>query len=91
MALCGGPPKGVLYWGGHNLVNFPSLAPSLRLCVCTYLALSNWRFGLCVQILYLFCSRPPNPTTHLLLSHLGSGILYLACELPIYSVFSLKF
>ena len=40
--------KGVLYWGGHNLVNFPSLAPPLRLCVCTYLALSNWRFGLCV-------------------------------------------
>ena len=27
MALWGGPPKGALYWGGHNLVNFLSLAP----------------------------------------------------------------
>ena len=35
MALWGGPPKGALYWGGHNLVNLPSLAPPLRLCVCT--------------------------------------------------------
>ena len=55
--------KGVLYWGSHTLVNFPPLAPPLRLCICTYLVLSNWRFGLCVQILYLFCLRPPNPTT----------------------------
>ena len=31
MALCGEPPKGVLYWGGHNLVSFPSLTPPLRL------------------------------------------------------------
>ena len=55
MALWGEPSKEVLYWGGHNLVNFPSLAPPLKLCVCTYLVLSNWRFGLCVQMLYSFC------------------------------------
>ena len=53
--------KGVLYWGSRNLVNFPSLAPPLRLCVCTYLVLPAWRFGLCVQILYLFCLGPPTP------------------------------
>ena len=83
--------KGVLYWGGHNLVNFLSLAPPLRLYVCTYLALSNWHFGLCVHILYSFCSRPPNPTTSMLLAHFGFGLSHLACELPIYSVFFLKF
>ena len=63
MALWGEPPIGALYWGGHNLVNFPSPAPPLRLCVCNYLALSNWRFTLCVKILYSFCLPPPNPTT----------------------------
>ena len=68
MALWEGPQTGVLYWESHNLVNFPSLVPPLRLCVCTYLTLSNsnWRFGLCVQILYLFCLRPPNPTMNML-------------------------
>ena len=56
------------------MVNFPSLAPPLRLCVCTYLALSNWRFGLWVQIHYLFCARPPNPTYQYVTPHLVFGI-----------------
>ena len=42
MALCGGPPKGVLYRAGQNLVNFLSLLSSLRQCVCTYLLLSSF-------------------------------------------------
>ena len=83
--------KGVLYWGGYNLVNFPSLAPPLRLCVCTYLALSNWRFGLWVQIHYLFCARPPNPTINMLLAQLGIGIWQLACETNYLPVFVLNF
>ena len=43
--------KGVLYWGGHNLVNFPSLASPLSLNTCTYLVLSNchWGFRGCFQ------------------------------------------
>ena len=47
MALCGlwraTKAKEVLYWGGHTLVNSPSLTPPLRLWVCTYLVLSNWQ------------------------------------------------
>ena len=66
MALVEGHIKGVLCWGGHNLVNFLSLAHPLRLCVCTYLALSNWRFGLCVQNNYLFCVTPPTLTINML-------------------------
>ena len=33
--------EGALYWGGHNLVTFPSLVPPLRLCLCNYLVLSK--------------------------------------------------
>ena len=36
MALCGGPPKGALYWGDHNLVNFPISGAPLE-AVCMYL------------------------------------------------------
>ena len=54
MALQGRPPKGVLYWGGYNLVNFSSLVPPLRLSLCSYLVLFDWCFILCVKILYLF-------------------------------------
>ena len=41
MALWGGQPKGALYWGGHKLLNFPSLASPLRLSLCTNLVLSD--------------------------------------------------
>ena len=62
--------KEVLYWGSHNLVNFPFLAPPSRLCVCTYLVLSNWCFTLCVLILYSFCLLSPNPTYQYVTPHL---------------------
>ena len=77
MTLWGGPPKGALYWGSHNLVNFQFLVSPLRLCLCTYLVLFNWRITLYVKILDLFCSSPPNPTTNLLLTYLGFRIWQL--------------
>ena len=53
----------VLYQGSHNLVNFPSLAPPLRLYVCTYLALPNWRCSLyyVLRFFIYFVSVPLTP------------------------------
>ena len=52
MALLGEPPRGALYWGGHNLINFPSYLPPLRLeAKFMYLLIS---FKLSFGVLWLF-------------------------------------
>ena len=91
MALWGEPPKGALYWGGYNLVNFPSLGAPLRLSLCTCLVLSNWCVVLCVQILYLFCLRPLNPTINMLSAQLGFGIRQLASKTNYFHLSFLNF
>ena len=73
MALWGGPSKGALL-GRADLGQFSFSRALWRLCLCTYLALSNWQFTLCVQILYSFLFAAPNPTINMLLAELGFGM-----------------
>ena len=76
----------VITWSIFHL-SHPLEAVCMYLLSCFQLAL----WFICVQILYLFCSRPPNRTTHLALAELGFGIWQLASKTNSLPVFSLKF
>ena len=50
--------KGVLYWGGYNLVNFPSLVTIVVCCLVRKIGYDNYHFSIATILYYLLPTTP---------------------------------